>query len=86
MFQTGLCYNGLFEIAFAHFAFMYFLPYDQYDGHKSDHLFNSTSTNLKECCPLNVGEFTSSRFAAGQFFCGSGIAAFHGKYDAYGNQ
>ncbi|SHF04991.1 hypothetical protein SAMN02745190_01750 [Schwartzia succinivorans DSM 10502] len=28
MFQTGLCYNGFFEIAFAHFAFMYFLPYD----------------------------------------------------------
>ncbi|MDY6296252.1 MAG: hypothetical protein SPL45_08155, partial [Schwartzia succinivorans] len=37
MFQTGLCYNGFFEIAFAHFAFMYFLPYDQYDGHNSDH-------------------------------------------------
>jgi len=36
--------------------------------------------------PTEWENFTASRFAAGQFFCGSGIAAFHGKYDAYGNQ
>ena len=32
------------------------------------------------------GKITASRFVAGQFFCGSSVAASHGKYDAYGNQ
>ena len=36
--------------------------------------------------PESGGKFTALRFASRQFFCGSGIAAFHGKYDAYGNQ